>query len=302
MDAKKLFYDIMILTANKIKDFARVSRTFIHDFRNRRNHGLLAYIAKRYLCVKGDWMLLREFMRDRFARQILLFTMSFFMGLLLLGASFVGGDSMGALIVPFSGTKLYLFQPQSAAKPAAGGSDSLEERQRAEAPSVETAEAPEASSRSPYVAAMPGGFAYSESIPLSYDLQRYTYAKCVEHGLEYETVLALMWRESRFHTDAVNINKNGTQDSGLMQINDMNREFLLENYGIDNLMDPIQNIDAGTVLLGMYQNKYGEHDALMAYQYGVTGMEEKQEEGVVTNDLIEMLYEQRDHYRAILRG
>ena len=40
-------------------------------------------------------------------------------------------------------------------------------------------------------------------LPLSEELQRYTYNRCQELGLEYEMVLAIMWRESRFQPTAV---------------------------------------------------------------------------------------------------
>lgn len=146
------------------------------------------------------------------------------------------------------------------------------------------------------------GFVYSASIPMSYELQRYTYDKCVEQELEYELVLALMWRESRFRVDAVNINQNGTQDSGIMQINDVNKDWLYEEYGIDNLLDPMQNIDAGTAMLGKFTAKYGEHGALMAYQYGETGMQKKLEEGVTTNDKITLLLNKREDFRAMIQN
>lgn len=264
-------------------------------------YDILLNIAKLMPRVKGDWMLFKQYVRDKFAKQMLMFSLSFFMGLLLLGASFTGGDSMSAITRPLYETKLRLFQPFIPGVDSGKTEPQLETMPEASA-SVDPEPEPVKTLRSPYVAAMPGGFVYSGDIPLNQDLQRYTYAKCVERGLEYETVLALMWRESRFELDAVNINKNGTQDSGVMQINDVNKDFLLNNYGIDNLMDPVQNIDAGTILLSMYMNKYGEHDALMAYQYGENGMEIQQEKGVVTNDLIELLYDRRDYYRELLRG
>lgn len=149
-------------------------------------------------------------------------------------------------------------------------------------------------------AAVAGGFTYSEDIPLDYTLQEFLYNTCVKRNLEYEFVLALIWRESRFQIDAININTNGTQDSGLMQINDINKEWLKEQYGINNLMDPQQNIEAGTIMLSTFVEKYGEHDALMAYQYGEQGMSKKFQEGVITNDLIRQLVERRNLYRELL--
>lgn len=144
------------------------------------------------------------------------------------------------------------------------------------------------------------GFVYSDKIPLSYELQEYTFEKCSEYGLEYELVLAVMWRESRFNTNAINLNTNGTTDSGLMQINDVNRGWLYEKHGIEDLMDPYQNIDAGTSLLGELYKKYGEHGAMLAYQYGENGMQKKMDEGVTTSKSIEAAYRQRDYYRQIV--
>ena len=151
-------------------------------------------------------------------------------------------------------------------------------------------------------AAEPDKFVYSDKIPMSYELQEYTYQKCVERGLEYELVLAVMWRESRFKPDAVNVNANGTQDSGIMQINDVNRGWLSERWGIEDLMDPYQNIDAGTAMLGGLQDKYGSHRAMLAYQYGEAGMARKLANGVTTSTAIEKAYRQREVYKELLAG
>jgi hypothetical protein len=143
-------------------------------------------------------------------------------------------------------------------------------------------------------------FIYIDNIPLSYELQHYTYQRCLDEELDYELVLALMWRESRFQVDAVGHNENGTQDSGVMQINDVNKGWLLEDHGITDLMDPYQNIDAGTIILGNYTEKYGAQAALMAYQYGEMGMKQKHAEGVYTNDLIAKLMVKRAEIRDVI--
>lgn len=144
------------------------------------------------------------------------------------------------------------------------------------------------------------GFVYSQHIPLSYELQEFTFNKCKERGLEYELVLAIMWRESRFKINAVNYNSNGTCDNGIMQINDVNRKWLREKYGITDLMDPYQNINAGTAMLGELTQKYGPHNALMAYQYGEGGMQAQFKKGNTTSHAIQEAYRQRDYYRTII--
>ena len=143
-------------------------------------------------------------------------------------------------------------------------------------------------------------FPYHASLPIRRELQEYTYARCRELDLDYPLVLALMWKESRFKEHAVNINTNGTQDSGIMQINDVNRNWLYTEFGIDNLMDPYQNIQAGTEMLSRFTKKHGSHNALLAYQFGEEGMLEKLSQGVSTTRQIEQLYAKRDEYSALL--
>ena len=141
---------------------------------------------------------------------------------------------------------------------------------------------------------------YSSQIPLSEELQYYTFEQCVKNGLDYPMILAIMWRESRFTIDAVNLNKNGTKDSGIMQINDINRGWLAEELGVEDLMDPKQNIRAGTEILGRFTRKYGQHNALLAYQYGETGMKKRLSEGLDSSEQVEILYEKMADFEEIL--
>ncbi len=104
-------------------------------------------------------------------------------------------------------------------------------------------------------------------IPLSQELQLYTYTKCADLGIEnyYELVLAMMWQESDFKPDTI----SKTKDYGLMQINICNHEWLSEELGITDFLDPYQSIDAGTHIIASLLLKYQDpHKALMAYNYG----------------------------------
>ena len=143
------------------------------------------------------------------------------------------------------------------------------------------------------------GFFYLRQIPLSYELQRYTFERSVALGLEYELVLALMWRESTFRIDAIGVNRNGTRDTGLMQINDVNHGWLRERYGIYNLMDPRQNIDAGTMILADLLSRYSEAQALVAYQFGEGGMLRMVRDGVCVYTRSSRVREKRYEYRAV---
>ena len=143
-------------------------------------------------------------------------------------------------------------------------------------------------------------FVYLPDVPLSEDLQKYTYEQCIDNQLDYSVVLALIWRESRFDFDAIGINANGTQDSGLMQINDVNLEWLEREIGITDIMDPVQNIKAGTSILGIFSKKHGMHNALFAYQYGEIGMLRKVESGDTVNDHVRILYDKSMYFKDMM--
>ena len=146
------------------------------------------------------------------------------------------------------------------------------------------------------------GFVYLPELPIARELQHHTWLKCHEQNLDYTLVLALMWRESRFETQAVNLNHNGTHDSGIMQINDVNRAWLHKELSIDDLMDPYQNINAGTEILGRFTEKYGERNALLAYQYGETGMQRKLRDDSNSSKQITQLYQKQAEYQAMLNA
>ena len=107
-------------------------------------------------------------------------------------------------------------------------------------------------------------------IPLSKDLQLYTYNKCVEYGIpeHYELVLAMMWQESNYTADLI----SSTDDYGIMQINSCNHSWLVDLLGPTNFLDASDNINAGVYVISKLLIKYGdEHKALMAYNMGEHG-------------------------------
>lgn len=119
-------------------------------------------------------------------------------------------------------------------------------------------------------------------IPLSKELQLYTYTKCEDLGIGnyYELVLAMMWQESDFKPDTI----SKTKDYGLMQINICNHEWLSEELGITDFLDPYQSIDAGTHIIASLLLKYQDpHKALMAYNYGEAGARSHWNRGTYTS-------------------
>lgn len=115
-------------------------------------------------------------------------------------------------------------------------------------------------------------------IPLSEDLQGYTWSLCQFYKIEehYGLVYAIIKNESNFVATTV----SDTNDYGLMQINKVNHYALSECLGITNFLDPYQNIHAGVYMLADLIHKYGVEDALMAYNLGEPGAEALWRRGV----------------------
>ena len=102
-----------------------------------------------------------------------------------------------------------------------------------------------------------------EEIPLDDDILNFTYTTCLEKNIDFELVLAIIYVESRFTPNIV----SDSNCYGLMQINGIHKNWL-RDYGITDLLDPKQNILAGTLILKSYFEKYGEEYGLMAYNSG----------------------------------
>lgn len=91
----------------------------------------------------------------------------------------------------------------------------------------------------------------------------------VIYHVDGNLVLAVIDGESEGNPEAYNRNDNGTYDSGLMQINSCNHEWLSEELGITDFYDPEQNIHSGVYMLSLLTAKYDDyHRVLMSYNMG----------------------------------
>ena len=108
-------------------------------------------------------------------------------------------------------------------------------------------------------------------IPLTEELQEYTFTLCEEYGVDYEMVLALMNRESEYKAGVI----SKTGDYGIMQINKVNHKWLTEELEVTDFLDPEQNIRCGIYMLADLMKKYDDpHRVLMAYNMGERGARE----------------------------
>lgn len=79
---------------------------------------------------------------------------------------------------------------------------------------------------------------FLREIPLPKKLQKFTFERCADFGVDYDLLLSLMREESRF-TNIISPNGN---DFGLCQINVVNHRWLAEKHGLTDMMDERLNI------------------------------------------------------------
>ncbi|NCC67562.1 MAG: hypothetical protein EOM14_05120 [Clostridia bacterium] len=128
-------------------------------------------------------------------------------------------------------------------------------------------------------------------IPLTEELQTFTFYLCEDYGADYEMALALMDRESNYTASAI----SKTNDYGIMQINKINHKWLTEELGITDFLDPEQNIRCGVYMLAELAKKYDDpHRVLMAYNMGEKGAREYTAKGNTSSAYSRFIMEQRD--------
>ncbi len=130
---------------------------------------------------------------------------------------------------------------------------------------------------------------------LSEELQEYTYYLCKAYYIDFDFAMALMFMESSFRADVV----SGTNDHGLMQINECNHEYLRERLGITDFANPYQNIRAGLYLLrGLFEKYDDEEKVCMAYNMGEYGASVLWEQGIYETKYSNKVLTQADKYAA----
>ena len=115
-------------------------------------------------------------------------------------------------------------------------------------------------------------------VPLSAELQEYIWLLSQEYEVPYELIYALIETESSFRPNVV----SSTNDYGLMQINKVNHEWLSNELGISDFLNPEQNILAGCYILSGHL-RATEGDivlALMRYNCGAAGAKRLWSQGI----------------------
>lgn len=105
-------------------------------------------------------------------------------------------------------------------------------------------------------------------VPMDEDLQEFTFYLSAAYEMDFTFVMALIQQESGFRSDVV----SATNDYGLMQINEVNHQYLKEQLEITDFLNPYDNIRAGMFILRKLFEKYETPaKVLMAYNMGEGG-------------------------------
>lgn len=119
-------------------------------------------------------------------------------------------------------------------------------------------------------------------VPLSEDLQDYIRTLCEEYSVPEELILAMIEVESSFRPNVI----SASGDYGYMQINRCNHEWLTEELGVTDFLDPYQNILCGVYIISGHLEKT-ESDAakaLMRYNCGATGAWRLWQKGIYSTE------------------
>lgn len=131
---------------------------------------------------------------------------------------------------------------------------------------------------------------------LPVELQEFTYYLCEAYYIDFYFAMGLMYTESSFRADVV----SGTNDYGLMQINECNHAELSSALGITDFTEPYQNIQAGLYILRRLFEKYDEPALVcMAYNMGEYGASTLWERGVYETTYSNKVLAKADEYAAL---
>lgn len=112
---------------------------------------------------------------------------------------------------------------------------------------------------------------------LDEDTQEFAYYIAEAYNIDFSLIMAIMKVESNYKPDTV----SSTNDYGLMQINKCNHAMLKDKLGINDFLDPEQNIRAGCYILRKLFEKYKDVGlVLMAYNMGESGASKLWDAGI----------------------
>lgn len=135
-----------------------------------------------------------------------------------------------------------------------------------------------------------------DTIPLSAELQEFTFDLCSKLDIGYALVLGVMYVESRFE-----LNPAGNRKMiGVMQLNSKYVNSFCSQYGVKSANVPKDNITIGVNLLAYKIKEYGVVNGLMAYNLGDAGMRNRLEKGNLNTTYARAIIEKQKEYQLLL--
>ena len=134
-------------------------------------------------------------------------------------------------------------------------------------------------------------------VPLSAELQNYIIRLADEYEIPAALIIAVIDQESQFDSSSI----SATNDYGLMQINEINFEWLNDHFDRQiDFLDPYENVEAGVYMLSELYHKYSDsiHLPLMAYNMGEGGARRQWESGVYSSEYSRAVVELYEFYSA----
>lgn len=118
-----------------------------------------------------------------------------------------------------------------------------------------------------------------DDIPMDAEHQRLLYKACGETGIRYELALAVIWQE----TDFRNVEGDGGESHGYMQVQKKHHEERMERLGVTDLNDPYSNFLVGCdYLFELAEKDNGTEWMLMAYNGGPSYANDMAKAGTVS--------------------
>ena len=132
-------------------------------------------------------------------------------------------------------------------------------------------------------------------VPLSHSLQKFIYEVAADEEVPVSLVIAMIDIESQFDPEVV----SPTDDTGLMQINEVNFFHLAQDYHCADMTNPYQNVFCGIKIIGSYLKKYDNDPtkALMCYNLGEYGANKAWENGIFCTEYTKGVETKWEEYR-----
>lgn len=131
---------------------------------------------------------------------------------------------------------------------------------------------------------------------LSPTLQETVYDICEEWDVDFPLVMAVIFRESSFNPYAVSADGSSV---GLMQINEINFDWLSRKLGITDFRDATQNVEAGVFMLHELFEKYHDpSEVLMAYNMGEGGAGNLWDQGIYSTAYSEAVLQTANKFQV----